>query len=136
MNDKNDMLKPDDPLKKLFREAAMERAPESLIPNVMDTLEVKSTGLQSGKPLISALGWVLIGTVLTLLSLLSLPGARGGEGGRYLDPFSQWIESLQFPSVELSDIPEAAWLGVLAFGVYGLLQLFLIKRELDRHRLF
>ena len=113
----------------------MEMAPESLIPNVMKTLESETT-LETQKPLIPTFGWIFIAGVLTALSLLALQMGEGEEGTGYLDPFYQWISNLQLASPDFSSLPETAWMGALAFGVYGILQLIWMKREIDRQQLF
>ncbi len=136
MSDKNDILDPNDPLKTLLRESAMEQAPQTLVSNVMRVIEAETSTTDTGKPLITTLGWVLIGTGLTALSLLSLLTAERGEGSEYLAPLSRWIENLRFPSIEFSHFPDTVWLGVLAFGFYGLLHLFWMKRQMDQQRLF
>ena len=136
MRDKNEILDPNDPLKTLLRNSAMEQAPETLVSDVMRAIDAESSTPDTGKPLISPLGWVVIGTGLTALSLLSLLIAERGEGSKYLAPLTRWIENLRFPSSAFSSFPETVWLGVLAFGIYGLLQLFWMKRQLDQQRLF
>ena len=113
MSDKNEILDPNDPLKTLLRESAMEQAPETLVSNVMRAIDAETSTFDTGKPLISTLGWALITT-----------------------PLSRWIENLRFPSIEFSHFPDTVWLGVLAFGFYGLLQLFWMKRQMDQQRLF
>jgi hypothetical protein len=46
------------------------------------------------------------------------------------------MENLRLPSGGFTNFPDTVWLGVLAFGIYGLLQLFWMKRQLDQQRLF
>jgi hypothetical protein len=136
MSDKNDILDTNDPLKTLLQQSAMEQAPKALVPNVMRAIDAKIATPDTGKPLISILGWVLIGTGLAILSLLSLLLGEGGEGSEYLAPLTNWIERLRVPSGGFTRFPDTVWLGVLAFGIYGLLQLFWMKRQLDQQRLF
>jgi len=136
MSDNNDILDPKDPFRKLFRVSAMENAPDSLVPNVIKKLEAETSRLDTGKPIISTLGWVVIGMVLTVLSFFALVFSEGEASSGYLTPLGQWMANLQIPSADFSSLPEAAWLGGLAFGIYSLIQLFWMKREFDRQRLF
>jgi hypothetical protein len=136
MSDKNNFLDTNDPLKTLLRESAMEQAPKTLVSNVMKAIDAKTSTPDTGKPLISILGWVLIGTGLAILSLVSFLLGEGGEGSEYLAPLTRWIGHLRVPSGSFGRFPDTVWLGVLAFGVYGLLQLFWMKRQLDQQRLF
>lgn len=136
MSDKNDMLDPNDPLKILLRESAMEQAPESLVSDVMRAINLETSTPGTGKPLISTLGWIVIAAGLTALSLMSLLTSGRGEGSEYLSLLTRGMENLRLPSGGFTNFPDTVWLGVLAFGIYGLLQLFWMKRQLDQQRLF
>jgi hypothetical protein len=136
MSDKNEMLDSKDPLKTLLQESAMEQAPETLLSQVMQAIETETSTPDTGKPLITTLGWIVIGAGLTALSLLSFLMSEGEKGSEYLAPITRWIENLRLPLGGFANFPDTVWLGALAFGIYGLLQLFLMKRQLDQHRLF
>ena len=121
MSDKNNFLDTNDPLKTLLRESAMEQAPKTLVSNVMKAIDAKTSTPDTGKPLISILGWVLIGTGLAILSLLSFLLGEAGEGSGYLAPLANWLENLRVPSGGFTRFPDTVWLGVLAFGFSGVI---------------
>ena len=135
MNDKDAHMETNDPFKELFREAAMERAPENLIPDVMKAIEAPSIASLASKPLISRAGWVLIFFgLLALWILSSLPVWASDEAGESLIP-ENWMSKLQFTIPEFPQIPQTAWVAVLAFGVFALLHLYWMKRHLTRQGL-
>ena len=125
-----------DPLKDFFKDNAMERAPESLIEDIMSTIATESVVKASDPPLISLRGWVLIGLSLLLLCVLpfALP-ENPTETSSLWTPISQWFAQIQFPGIELPDLSNTFITGVFAFGLFGLLHLYWLKRQLDKRQL-
>ena len=125
-------MESNDPLKKLFRQSAMERAPENLIPNVMKAIEASTSASVAPKPLISGKGWVVIATSLLLICLYAI----FPFGGDFAAPDSlipaQWIPTLQISLPELPEISPTAWTAAFAFGVFGLLHLYWLNRQLGK----
>jgi hypothetical protein len=135
MNDKDRHMETNDPFKQLFRESAMERAPENLIPDVMKTIGTPSVTTAASRPLITRTGWTFIALGLLALWVLStLPIGTTDEAGESLIP-ENWITSLQFSIPEFPQIPQTAWLSALAFGLFALLHLYWMKRHLTRQGL-
>jgi len=125
-----------DPLKDLFRDNAMERAPDSLVEDIMSAITTESVVKACEPPLISFRGWVLIG--LSLLLLCVLPYAmpeNPTETYSLWAPISQWFAQIQFPGIEIPDLSTTFLTGAFAFGLFGLLHLYWLKRQLDKRQL-
>jgi hypothetical protein len=136
MNEFDPHTDSNDPLKDFFKDNAMERAPESLVEDIMSTIATESVVKASDPPLISLRGWVLIGLSLLLLSVLpfALP-ENPTETSSLWTPISQWFAQIQFPGIELPDLSNTFITGVFAFGLFGLLHLYWLKRQLDKRQL-
>ncbi len=122
-----------DPLKSLFKQQAMEKAPESLIEEVMSTIEGTPANAIPDKPLISRKGWVLLG--MGLLLLCALPFVMGDtsyQTSLASGPIFEWISKMKLPDMEFPSISTPFLTGIFAFGVFGLLHLYWLKRQLDR----
>ena len=125
-----------DPLKALLKEQAMERAPDSLIEGVMSAIETERAHANTHKPLISRKGWVLLGLGLLLLCTLPLfIGEKAYETTLVSGPMVEWISRVKFPVLNLPQASTTFLTGILAFGVFALLHLYWLKRQLDRKML-
>ena len=135
MNEFDPHTDSNDPLKDFFKDNAMERAPESLVEDIMSTIATESVVKASDPPLISLRGWVLIGLSLLLLCVLpfALP-ENPTETSSLWTPISQWFAQIQFPGIELPDLSNTFITGVFAFGLFGLLHLYWLKRQLDKRQ--
>ena len=125
-----------DPLKSLFQDQAMERAPDSLIEGVMSAIEAEPAYTNAYKPLISRKGWILIG--LGLLLLCALPFftvEKAYETTLVSGPVAEWISGVRLPVLDLPQASTTFLTGVFAFGVFALLHLYWLKRQLDRRML-
>ena len=125
-----------DPLRDLFRDNAMERAPDSLIEDIMSAIAADSAVKAPEPPLISLRGWVLIGLSLLLLCMLpfAMPENPTETSGLWA-PISQWFAQIQFPGIEIPDLSTTFLTGVFAFGLFGLLHLYWLIRQMDKRQL-
>ena len=125
-----------DPLEDFFRDNAMERAPDSLIEEIMSTIATESVARVDPPPLISPKGWVLIGLSLLLLCILPfiIPG-NPSETSSLWAPISEGFARIEFPGIELPDLSTTFLTGVFAFGLFGLFHLYWLKRQLDKRQL-
>ncbi len=125
-----------DPLKSLFQDQAMERAPDSLIEGVMSAIETERAYVNSYKPPISRKGWGLIGLALLLLCALPfLTVDKAYETTLVSGPVVEWISGVRLPVLDLPQASTTFLTGVFAFGVFALLHLYWLKRQLDRRTL-
>ena len=122
-----------DPLRSLFKQQAMEKAPESLIEEVMSSIEGSPANAIPAKPLISPIGWTLL--VIGLLLLCALPFAMGDttyQMSLAQSPIFEWISKIKLPDMDFPSISTPFLTGIFAFGFFGLLHLYWLKRQLDR----
>lgn len=122
-----------DPLRSLFREQAMEKAPGSLVEGVMSAIVATSANVVPYKPLISRKGWILLG--LGFLLLCALPfviGETSYESSLASGPIIEWISRIKLPDLGFQSISTPFLTGIFAFGVFGLLHLYWLKRQLDQ----
>lgn len=133
MNEFGEHTDSNDPLKDFFRDNAQERAPDSLIEEIMSTIATESVVRASAPALISPRGWVLIGLSLLLLCVLPfIMPENPTETSRFLAPISQGFAQIELPGIELPDLSTTFLTGVFAFGLFGLLHLYWLKRQLDK----
>ena len=135
MKDNERHMETNDPLKRLLRETALEQAPENLIPDVMKAIETPSPATVAAKPLISRRGWTVLAVVF--LSLCALALLLAMDKGPLTDPLvpAGWIEGIQGSVPQLPAISQTARTAALAFGIFALVHLFWMKRQLSRQGL-
>ena len=122
-----------DPLRSLFKEQAMEKAPDSLLEGVMSAIEGTPAKVIPNKPLISPKTWVLV--ILGLLMICALPFVIGEtwiETSFASGSLLEWISEVKVPDMDFPSISTPFLTGIFAFGVFGLLHLYWLKRQLDR----
>lgn len=125
-----------DSLRELPWESVSEKAPEGLIQKVMSRIEIEPLTTIYRAPLIPLKAWVLIGAGLIFLCLQALFwNDVADEKAGILTPVSQWLENISFQLPEFYTVPDALWIGMLAFGFFGWLQLYWMKSRLSRQGL-
>ncbi|MEJ2162098.1 MAG: hypothetical protein P8X60_01925 [Robiginitalea sp.] len=136
MNEFDPNINPQDPLKGLFKEKAMEKAPETLIGEVMSAIETDSIRNLASKPLISGRVWFLIALGIILLSALPIfMNDPTPESLSLIRQGTDWIATIRMPGVQWPAIPKNALIAVFALGMFSLLHLIWLKRKVDKHQL-
>lgn len=121
-------METDETFKKLFREMALEEAPDSLVSNVLTQIESESTPVIY-HPLISKRGWwwIAIGVFL-LCSLVYIP-MDFMQGFSFPEfPGLSWTENLWSMPV-VPKLSRTVGVGCLIFTLFSSVQFLWLNRE-------
>ncbi|MDM9632004.1 hypothetical protein [Robiginitalea aurantiaca] len=118
-------------LKELLREVALEKAPDTLVSDVLKAIQTQSAPVVYG-PLISRKGWVLITIgVLLLCSLTYLPLSFLSDLSLPEMPGFSWTY-LQWHIPDVPRFSRTSLIGTLAFALFSLVQIAWLKKLINR----
>lgn len=119
--------------RKVFRENAMEIAPEDLIERVLNIIETDSAPLTVREPLISTKVWVGIALgILSLLVLAILPASFFEQLAQNPLTGMKWREFIHWDGFRFPEFSKTTLIGTMAFAIFGLLHIFWMKHHLSR----
>jgi len=130
MNDRHE----EDPLGRMLKESATERAPDRFSQGVMDRILAGEALSVKAPPLIPRWGWGLIAAAAAALSTWGwYAGSSGGAGLLPMEAWQDWLNQARLPGLDLPSVPPTLAYGAIALALFTLLQVWWMRRRLERH---
>ena len=120
-------------LGRILKESATERVPDRFSQAVMDRILATEVAPAQTPPLISRRAWGLIATAVTALAAWGWYSGRGQGAGLLPEgAWRGWLDLAHWPGWELPSVPPSLAYGAAALALFTLLQVWWMRRRLER----